>query len=177
MKLFGSILLTLGFLAGTYVTVAHESSVDWLPYGLCIGCMLVGMILLQIARSNEAKEGGEKQELDINVLKQSLGSLITKVRGLESATSDEEQLQMHSRIDNELMDDINSFVEARESMIPRLGMQTYANVMSPFATGERLLNRAWSASADGYVDESRSCIQKAREELERAKQLLEAARA
>jgi hypothetical protein len=74
------------------------------------------------------------------------------------------------------MTDINSFVEARESMIPRLGMQNYADIMSPFATGERLLNRAWSASADGYVDEVRDCIHGAREELRRAKQLLVQAR-
>jgi len=81
-----------------------------------------------------------------------------------------------SRIDEELMPDIHDFVEARESMIPHLGMQSYANIMSPFANGERLLNRAWSASADGYVDEVRTCIQGARAELEKAQGLLLAAR-
>ncbi len=57
-------------------------------------------------------------------------------------------------------------------MIPKLGMQRYADIMSPFANGERLLNRAWSASADGYVDEVRSCIAGARAELQKASRLL-----
>jgi len=55
-------------------------------------------------------------------------------------------------------------------------MQNYANIMSPFAIGERLLNRAWSASADGYVDEVKDCIRRARVEMQRAKLLLEQAR-
>ena len=70
------------------------------------------------------------------------------------------------------MEDIDTFVEARESMIPRLGMQRYADIMSPFANGERLLNRAWSASADGYVDEVRSCVATACLELEKAAEQL-----
>ena len=82
---------------------------------------------------------------------------------------------MHHRIDAELMEDIDTFVEARESMIPKLGMQRYADIMSPFANAERLLNRAWSASADGYVDEVRNCIAGARVELEKAAQLLASA--
>ena len=69
-------------------------------------------------------------------------------------------------------EDIDTFVESRESMIPTLGMQSYADIMSPFANGERLINRAWSASADGYVDEVRACIAGARVELENAAKLL-----
>ena len=108
----------------------------------------------------------------MNTLQRSLTSLLEKVRTLESDTSDEAQLEMHGRIDSELMEDIHDFVEARESMIPHLGMQSYANIMSPFASGERLLNRAWSASADGYVDEVRVCVAGARSQLEKAKELL-----
>ena len=38
-------------------------------------------------------------------------------------------------------------------MIHVFGMQNYADVMSNFAAGERYINRVWSASTDGYVDE------------------------
>ncbi len=172
MKLAGSILLTLGFLAGAYVAVAQVAAVNWLHYGLCAAVMLAGMVLLRWARSVELAQSGDKHAADMAVLQTSLQSLIAKVRAIQVADSDEEQLAVHGRIDAELMEDINTFVDARESMIPRLGMQRYADVMSPFANGERLLNRAWSASADGYVDEVRLCVASAIRELEQASEVL-----
>ena len=47
MKLLGSILLTAGFLAGAYVSVAQVDAVDWLHYGVCAGLMLAGMLALR----------------------------------------------------------------------------------------------------------------------------------
>jgi len=41
------------------------------------------------------------------------------------------------------------------------GLQAYADVMSSFAAGERYLNRVWSASADGYIDEVNAYMEKA----------------
>lgn len=172
MKLLGSILLTAGFLAGAYVSVAQVDTVDWLHYGVCAGLMLAGMLALRAARSAALEQAGDQHDADIAVLRSSLDSLIEKVRAFETVESDEGQLTIHCRIDEELMEDIDTFVEARESMIPRLGMQRYADIMSPFANGERLLNRAWSASADGYVDEVRSCVATARLELEKAAEQL-----
>lgn len=168
MKLIGSILLTVGFLAGAYVSVAQVDSVNWLHYGICAALMLGGMFALRAARSAALEQAGDQHDADIAVLRSSLGSLIEKVRDFETVESDEGQLTIHRRIDEELMEDIDTFVEARESMIPKLGMQRYADIMSPFANGERLLNRAWSASADGYVDEVRTCVTNARSELEKA---------
>jgi hypothetical protein len=37
--------------------------------------------------------------------------------------------------------------------------------MSSFAAGERYLNRVWSASADGYVDEVNIYLDKAQEQF------------
>jgi hypothetical protein len=37
--------------------------------------------------------------------------------------------------------------------------------MNHFAAGERYLNRVWSASVDGYVDECRAYIGHAREQF------------
>jgi hypothetical protein len=50
----------------------------------------------------------------------------------------------------------------------RFGLQAYAEVMNPFAAGERYLNRVWSTSTDGYVDEAHRYIDMAREQFESA---------
>lgn len=175
-KAIGSVLLAVGFLTGAYVTVAHVATVDWMHYGVCAGLMFVGLVLIRTSgRDDEAATA--RHDENLGVLDEALGSLITKVAAFNAIEADRELLGLHHRIDAELMTDLNTFVEARESMIPRLGMQAYADIMSPFATGERLLNRAWSASADGYVDEVRLCVKDALAEIEQSRALLAAARA
>ena len=67
------------------------------------------------------------------------------------------------------MGDLDTFVDARETMIPRIGLQSYADVMSAFAGSERLINRAWSASADGYADEALDFLDKTEEQFVEAK--------
>jgi hypothetical protein len=72
-------------------------------------------------------------------------------------------------IDRLFRDDLSRFAEARESMIHVFGMQNYADVMSNFAAGERYINRVWSASTDGYVDEVRMYLERAREQFREAR--------
>ena len=50
-------------------------------------------------------------------------------------------------------------------MIHVFGLQNYADVMSNFAAGERYINRVWSASTDGYEDEVRHYLQRARDQF------------
>ena len=47
-----------------------------------------------------------------------------------------------------------NFPEARDVIVARGGLAKYANVMDAFAGGERKVNRAWSAAADGDLGES-----------------------
>jgi hypothetical protein len=60
-------------------------------------------------------------------------------------------------------------------MIHLYGLQTYADIMSEFASGERYVNRVWSASADGYGDEASAYLDRARAQFEHAYGQLRAA--
>ncbi len=75
---------------------------------------------------------------------------------------------MRHRIDELFSDDLTTFVEARESLTHIYSLQVYADVMSHFASGERYLNRVWSASADGYVDEITAYLDKAQTQFTEA---------
>ena len=44
--------------------------------------------------------------------------------------------------------------------------------MNEFAAGERYLNRCWSASVDGYIDEIKTYLGKARTQFERTQEIL-----
>ncbi len=76
--------------------------------------------------------------------------------------------EVHQIIDSKLMDDINNFVAARETLIHTFSMQDYANLMTEFSIAERNINRAWSASADGYVDEVWLSLERAQQRLRAA---------
>ena len=83
---------------------------------------------------------------------------------------------LRDRIDLKLRDDLRRFADARSSMVHLFGLQTYADIMSSFAAGERYINRVWSASADGYDEEAATYIEKAAKQFAEAqRQLQEAA--
>ena len=83
---------------------------------------------------------------------------------------------LRDRIDLKLREDLRRFADARESMVHLFGLQTYADIMSSFAAGERYINRVWSASADGYDDEADAYLKRAAAQFDAAKeQLLRAA--
>jgi hypothetical protein len=52
------------------------------------------------------------------------------------------------------------------------GLPGFAAVMGPYAGGERYLNRVWSASADGYVDEVEDYLGRALEQFHLASEAL-----
>ena len=52
-------------------------------------------------------------------------------------------------MENELFD----FSQNRDALLA-LGYGPYARIISTFSRAERMLNRCWSASVDGYEEES-----------------------
>ena len=70
------------------------------------------------------------------------------------------------------MADLDIFVENRESIGHAFGLQSYADVMTHFATAERYLNRCWSASSDGYTDEVNTYLARAKDQFTQALELL-----
>lgn len=173
-KKLGHILLLIGFLAGSFVAVSEVDSIHWTQYGVCAASMLAGLILVRFG--TKAKTGEKEQRVaDIKVLDECLDNLVMKIRAFTEKSETIPVYEVHTLIDAELMSDLNRFVELREVIIPHFGLNRYADVMGAFATAERLINRSWSASADGYVDEVWRCLRLASEEMGRARTTLSAA--
>jgi hypothetical protein len=155
----GHVLLWCGFLAGTYLCVqrveiadAPWRTIDWPLYGmaLLVGC--VGVVILRWTRRREATHS-HKLEANIQVLEASLRHLRPQLAEWMKRRDQIEVHAVHGMIDSELMEHVDRFVTAREAVIYTFGLQSYAQLMTDFSIAERNLNRAWCASADGYVDE------------------------
>lgn len=163
-KQIGSVIMAVGFLWGSYVTVQHPHGIVWTTYGVAFAITVVGAVIIRIAQSKSGA-AEEKVASDMSTIETSLGSLVERVRKMNDDKETADVFSFSQRIDDECMDCINDFVEAREALIHRHGLARYAMVMDHFALGERALNRCWCASADGYVDEVARCLERAETQL------------
>lgn len=162
MRILGHSLLWFGFLAAVIVALRDGRNVDITMYVVFLVVGIVGVVLLR-ATAKAAATQAHSVSADIEVMKNSLLSLNQKLDALLADKDQTDVYDVHGMIDERLVRDLNAFADARESMIPMFGMDAYAEVMSRFAASERLINRSWSASADGYIDEVWKSLDQARQ--------------
>ncbi len=135
---------------------------------------LVGAGLIQIANRSHGQKS-DKTEASLEEIKDSLNRLCEQTSTLGNAMLKLPPSKIVERIDDELADDLRAFADGRESIVAEFGLDCFADVMTNFAAGERAINRAWSAAADGYVDEAKTCIDRAANLLQEASNELKTA--
>ena len=175
MKNLGYFLVAAGFLAGAFATSLDVQNVDWTLFGTAAAAGLLGLVLYKrqvgaLARSESVLETNRVE------LRESIANVVEDLREINSGELTRGAV-LRDRIDLKLREDLRRFADARQSMVHLFGLQTYADIMSNFATGERYINRVWSASADGYDEEADAYLKKAAEQFDAAKQQLLAAAA
>lgn len=167
----GATFLVAGLLAAAFFSMARLDGVSWKAFSMGLGAALVGALLV---RSTDQQRGGGMLILNIQVIRSSLTMLAAKLKNL--GPEKRRQLgvfEIRHFIDRHLMHDLQRFLATRETLIYKHGLADYARVMDAFSAGERALNRAWSASADGYVDEVDICLDQARIRFREALDLVE----
>ena len=164
MKILALILVIASFLAGAFLAVLDPQQVNW---GYMIPVLVIGLIGLWMYRKVQREESraGDRLAGNIDILDKSLARIMANLEELCQRGDDLPVYDARFEIDHLFRDDLNNFAEARESMIHVFGIQNYADVMSNFAAGERYINRVWSASTDGYVDEVREYLERARRQF------------
>lgn len=164
MKIFALILVIASFLAGSVLSVLDPRQVEW---SFMAPALMVGVIGLWIHRKVQREESraGHRLVGNIEILDKSLSSILANLEALCQRGDDLPVYDARFEIDRLFREDLNDFAEARESMIHVFGIQNYADVMSNFAAGERYINRVWSASTDGYIDEVREYLERARKQF------------
>ena len=176
MKTLALTLVIASFLVGAFLSSLDPRTINWT---LMIPTLAVGLIGLWLHRKAARGEihAGQRLTDNIQVLTTSLENIC---RNLETICARGEDLPVYEarfEIDRLFREDLSAFAEARESMIHVFGMQNYADVMSNFAAGERYINRVWSASTDGYIDEVRMYLERARGQFAEARRHFDELRA
>jgi len=169
MKTLALLLVIASFLAGAFLSSLDPQAVNWSFMAPTLGVGLIGLWLHRRAAHGEMRAGHRLAD-NIQVLGSSLDNIRRNLDAVCARGDDLPVYEARFEIDRLFREDLSRFAEARESMIHVFGMQNYADVMSNFAAGERYINRVWSASTDGYVDEVRMYLERAREQFREAQQ-------
>jgi len=173
MKKIAYFLLVAGFLVAAYATSLDAQLVNWPLFAVAALASASGVF---IAKRQDGAEARSDSVLQTNraELNESISNVVAGLieRDSSAVLSGE---PLRDWIDEQLRPDLRRFADARESMVHLFGLQTYADIMSNFASGERYVNRVWSASADGYDGEAKDYIGKAAERFKTAQSQLSAA--
>ena len=173
MKTVGLLLLAAGFLGGSLVAVQTEANeVPWAYFVPALVVAVIGIVLSRLSDKQEAVASAGAGD-GVRTLRESLERVVENIRRLDAERETLDPYEFHSRIDELFVEDLNSFADHRKQIGNTYGLQAYAEVMNEFAAGERYLNRVWSASVDGYVDEIQAYVVKARSQFEGTKRILD----
>lgn len=180
-RICGHILLWTGFLVGAFVSVrsvevpdAPWSTISWPAYVAALLAAIVGVVILRTTKRPVVVDSkGEAGAID--ELSAILARLHATVEQWDKTSAKIPVYDVHGMIDEELADDLGRFADFREALIPEFGLDHYARIMTEFALAERTINRIWSASADGYVDEVQACLTRAVSHLSAARRRMDEA--
>lgn len=165
----GIFAITVGAVGACLFAILDPELVAWMPYMVSVAIGASGVFLVRFASQKEATDATALQG-QITDVRESIEALAQLSASLASGfEGGEDVYELPATIDAEFSSPFSRFVEARESIARLYGVQTYADIMSDFAAGERYLNRVWSAAAEGYVDEAATYLAKAARQLERTR--------
>lgn len=167
MRVVGHVLLWSGFLAAAFFTVRQTeikadpwSTISWTAYLNALGAAVIGVVILRATRGTT---GGGPSPLAGTIEEQyrHLKTIVTELQAYLASWRPEQVYEVHQWIDRWLASHLTEFADGRHALIREFGLRAYGQIMSDFASGERMINRAWCASADGYADEVETCLRRA----------------
>lgn len=173
MKKLGYLLVFIGFIAASLVSVTDVLQVNWLLFCIFLVISIIGIILI---RGTDKKKTMHEETLSKNMkaIEESLARIVEDIKLIRNGIDPEKPQDVHKRISEKLPDHLEIFVESRKTIGHIYGLQAYGHVMNFFAAAERYLNRVWSASADGYIDEVMEYIERSEQQFEEALSTLRA---
>jgi len=168
MQTVAKLLVVLAFLGGAFLASLDPATMDWATF---IPVIIVGAIGVFVSKRMDAAAARDDKVLSANRadLENSLTNILANLRELDGRKDKIPTYEMRFEIDKLFRDDLIRFAEARDTMKHVFGLKAFADIMSSFAAGERYINRVWSASTDGYVDEVLMYVEKSLNQFKHAK--------
>lgn len=159
-------------LSGVVVPEDGWHLIPWTWYIPAAVVCIAGIVMIRLGSSAQSQKS-EKSEASLAEIRERIANVIESVSRLSKETDTLAPSKIAKRIDDDIADDLRVFADGRDSITLEYGLNVFADVMTQFAAGERAINRAWSASADGYVDEAATCLHRGEQLMRAAQEILE----
>lgn len=169
MKNLAYLIVVFSFLGGAFLTSLDPLVVDWMVFSPVVIAGVIGVALLKQLQSAEARSS-ELLAQNRSDLEESMANIVRNLEELNGRKDKIPTYDMRFEIDKLFREDLTRFADAREGMKHLFGLQAYADIMSSFAAGERYINRVWSASTDGYIDEVLMYVEKSLNQFRHAQE-------
>ncbi len=141
---------------------------DTLPeFSIAFTATVIGLIIwwkdvFARRKANQKNDSDESNPLKL------LAGLIPQLRELTGKIDELDSDTIIAHVEQILEQTVLPFAEARQKLFDRLGMRVGADLLVTAAYGERMLNRSWSAAADGHLVEARSSFREATQAFDEA---------
>jgi hypothetical protein len=139
----------LGAFGGTRIPV-------WWPvFAAGVVTVIIGTLIIRKASKAPAAAPGEDASAggDLATQRAHLKALHEGTAALDEVASGLSLEEVRDRVETLLLEQSLPFGEGRQVIIDRQGIAAFAEIMGPFASGERYLNRAWSCAVDEHAPE------------------------
>lgn len=148
-------LLAIAALIG--VSVSKTAFLTWHSFfpGLFIAVAGAGLLGMPQKMEHKEEEGAGKKVDPAKCMETVIGI----IKEIDFESMDRKTIQ--DKIEDIQLNNLVPFAEARHAFQHDYGIVNFADFFSDFATGERNINRAWSAIVDGYLEETRQSVIKA----------------
>ncbi|WP_297090367.1 cell division protein [Thermococcus sp.] len=156
-KLIGNVLLTAGLIAGS-ITAARIPPM-WGGLAASLVVMGAGILLRRQGAREELHRAAESGTGGVRELERLLGDALARLEKVLDAPAEKAHAEL-----TKILEELDEFAEKAQPLRIE-GLMTYGKIMSIFSRGERALNRAWSAFADGYEEEGRKYLRYGYEDL------------
>lgn len=160
IKKVGTVLMYIGTIAS--LTAAARIPPDYVIFWTSCGLLIIGIVFRKLSRKRKDEILNSK---DIRELKEYLQNALQEVKSLNASRQELTCESLYPGIDKITSNFLYNFGLGCHSLQTNFGVQGYNAVMGHFALAERYLNRVWSASADGYLEEAIDYLIKAELEL------------
>ncbi|TWT90299.1 hypothetical protein Mal64_06840 [Pseudobythopirellula maris] len=159
------IAITLMAVGAVTALIAAAGPIEKSPqlvavYWASLLAIAVGAVVRRVGGRDAARltmnDAGPNRSLD------ALETLALAIGSVADGERHDDMPRFHQQLGDATRPPILAFLSHRQEMLDVFGVGAFAGLMTRFATVERLLNRALSASADGAVEEAWDCLDQAR---------------
>ncbi len=149
----GNVLALIALAGITFSKIAFLTWHTFFP-GLFIAVAGAGLLGMPQKMEHRDEEGISKKLDPAKCMETVIGI----IKEIDFAKMNPKTIQ--EKIEDIQLNNLVPFAEARHEFQHDYGIVNFADFFSDFATGERNVNRAWSALVDGYLEETKESLMK-----------------